>query len=55
MWTRDVQNVIFAVLFCGWLGGIAASGTTAEPGKLLTIEEVGMILNGIARIHDCST
>lgn len=37
MWSRDVQNVIFAILFCGWLG---------ETGKLLTIEEVGQILNG---------
>jgi len=46
MWTRDVQNVVFAILFCGWLGGMGLAGITAEPGKLLTIEEVGKILNG---------
>lgn len=44
MWSRDVQNVIFAILFCGWLG---------ETGKLLTIEEVGQILNGMSfRLRD---
>jgi hypothetical protein len=43
MWTRDVQNVIFAVLLCGWLGGMG----TSETGKLFTIEEVGQILNGM--------
>ena len=46
MWARDVQNTIFAVLFCGWLGGMGSSINKAEPGKLLTIEEVGIILNG---------
>jgi hypothetical protein len=46
MWARDVQNVIFAILFCGWLGGMGSS-ITAEAGKLLTIEEVGKVLNGM--------
>lgn len=46
MWTRDVQNVVFAVLFCGWLGGMGTFGVAAEPGKLFTIEEVGSILDG---------
>jgi hypothetical protein len=48
MWTRDVQNVVFGVLFCGWLGGMGAwAGIATEPGKLFTIEEVGQILNGM--------
>ena len=42
MWTREVQNVVFAILLCGYLGGM---GKTTS-GKLLTIEEVGQILNG---------
>lgn len=46
MWTKDVQNVIFAILLCGWLGGMATSGKPAETGRLFTIEEVGEILNG---------
>ena len=46
LWTRDVQNVIFAILFCGWLGGMGTSTNPAKAGKLLTIEEVGMILDG---------
>ncbi|KAI9742309.1 MAG: hypothetical protein M1818_004209 [Claussenomyces sp. TS43310] len=44
LWTRDVQNVIFAILLCRWLGGLAVNGRSAEPGQLLTIEEVGEIL-----------
>jgi hypothetical protein len=50
MWTRDVQNVVFALLFCGWLGGLGSFGVTAEVGKLLTIEEVGQILDGTSSI-----
>jgi hypothetical protein len=47
-WTRDIQNVVFAVLFCGWLGGMGVPGEITGPGKLLTIEEVGLILNGMS-------
>ena len=45
MWTRDVQDVIFAILMCGWLGGLGMKDEPAKAGKLLTIEEVGEILN----------
>jgi hypothetical protein len=38
--------VVFSILFCGWLGGMGTVNKSAEPGKLLTIEEVGEILNG---------
>jgi hypothetical protein len=53
LWTRDVQNVIFAILLCGWLGGMGLNGKAPEVGRLLTIEEVGEILNGtwIVSIH----
>lgn len=46
-WTRDVQNVIFAILLCGWLGGLTKDGKPSESGRLLTIEEVGEILQGM--------
>ena len=46
MWTKDVQNVIFAILLCGWLGGMATKSKPAEAGRLLTIDEVGDVLNG---------
>lgn len=52
MWTRDVQNVVFAVLFCGWLGGMGTFGVAVEPGKLFTIEEVGKILNVPVNLKD---
>jgi len=52
LWTRDVQNVIFSILLCGWLGGMAPNGKAAEPGKLFTIEEVGEILNVPVNLKD---
>lgn len=54
MWTKDVQNVIFAILLCGWLGGMATKTKAAEAGRLLTIDEVGDVLNGeLGRTHCC--
>jgi len=52
MWTRDVQDVLFAILFCGWLGGMGVDGIAAESGKLFTIEEVGKILNVPVNLKD---
>jgi len=51
LWTRDVQNVVFSILFCGWLGGMS-SYIKAEQGKLLTIEEIGAILNVPVNLKD---
>ncbi|KAI9873384.1 MAG: hypothetical protein M1830_000474, partial [Pleopsidium flavum] len=61
MWTRDIQNAVgtsylpdedaadseqcFAVVLCGWLGGSIGEGRGLQPGRLLTIEEVGQILD----------
>lgn len=54
MWTKDVQNVIFAILLCGWLGGMATKTKAAEAGRLLTIDEVGDVLNGeLSRTYCC--
>lgn len=54
MWTKDIQNVIFAILLCGWLGGMATKSKPAEVGRLLTIDEVGDVLNGeLTRIFFC--
>ncbi|TVY84524.1 Translin-1 [Lachnellula suecica] len=52
LWTRDVQNVIFSILLCGYLGGMAHNGKAAQPGRLLTIEEVGAILNVPVNLKD---
>ncbi|ESZ92273.1 putative Translin-1 [Sclerotinia borealis F-4128] len=51
-WTRDVQNVIFAVLLCGWLGGLNKDEKSVESGRLLTIEEVGEILQVPVNLKD---
>ena len=34
-------------MLCGWLGGFPHEEAEAESGRLLTIEEVGEILEGI--------
>ncbi|KAN0112730.1 Translin [Hyaloscypha variabilis] len=52
LWSRDVQNVVFSILFCGWLGGMGTVNKSADPGKLLTIEEVGEILNVPVNLKD---
>jgi len=52
IWTRDVQNVVFAILLCGWLGGMAMNGKPAQQGRLLAIEDVGEILNVPVNLKD---
>ncbi|RDW62831.1 hypothetical protein BP5796_11133 [Coleophoma crateriformis] len=52
MWSRDVQNAITSILLCGWLGGMAMTGKPAEAGKLLTIEEVGEVMNVPVNLKD---
>jgi len=52
MWTREIQNVIFAILLCGWLGGVATLNKPAQPGRLLTIEEAGEILQVPVNLKD---
>ncbi|MCJ1365531.1 hypothetical protein MMC16_004654 [Acarospora aff. strigata] len=52
MWTRDIQTACLAIVFCGWLGGFAVEGGDGKPGRLLTIEEVGQILNVPVNLKD---
>ena len=42
----------FAVLLCGWLGGMPKKGVQGEAGRLLTIEEVGEILTVPVNLKD---
>lgn len=46
IWSRQIQDTIVTILFCGWLGGLATEGNEAKQGRLLTIEEVGKVLGG---------
>ncbi|POS86054.1 Translin, partial [Erysiphe pulchra] len=52
IWSRDVQTVIFSIIFCGWLGGLGMNGKPASQGKLLSIEECGEILNVPVNLQD---
>ncbi|KAF2646372.1 Translin [Massarina eburnea CBS 473.64] len=44
MWTRQVQDAVYGILFWAWLGGKDYTGGEVKCGRLLTIEEVGEIL-----------
>ncbi|KAI4763884.1 Translin [Aureobasidium sp. EXF-3400] len=45
MWTRHVQDASFSILLCGYLGGFSNAGPGSQDGRLLTIEEVGQVMN----------
>ncbi|KAF2126646.1 Translin [Dothidotthia symphoricarpi CBS 119687] len=45
MWSRQMQGAIEGLLFWGWLGGYKHEGGEPKCGRLLTIEELGEILN----------
>jgi len=55
MWTRQMQDTCFSILFCGYLGGFASISSPSSSsssidaskagGRLLTIEEVGQLMN----------
>lgn len=42
----------FAIVLCGWLGGFRSASGQAQPGRLLTVEEVGQILQGTLLGYD---
>lgn len=43
-WSRELQNLVFAIEFCSWLGGFR--NERAGNSGFMTIEEVGKFLNG---------
>ncbi|GKT44963.1 translin-associated protein X [Colletotrichum spaethianum] len=52
-WNRQVQNAIFTVLLCGWLGGLTPDGKPGPVARLLTLEEVGEIFKAEATAVVC--
>ncbi|KAJ9637685.1 Translin-1 [Coniosporium tulheliwenetii] len=52
IWTRQMQDATFNVLFCGWLGGFTPEGQEGRPGRLLTIEETGGIMGVPVNLKD---
>ncbi|THX82595.1 Translin [Aureobasidium pullulans] len=52
MWTRHVQDASFSILLCGYLGGFSDVGSGSQDGRLLTIEEVGKIMNIPVNVKD---
>ncbi|KAF8418959.1 putative Translin-1 [Tirmania nivea] len=50
IWTRDIQNAVFAVIFAGWL-----VGKDGKQGELMTIEQVGEALGIPVNVRDRDT
>ncbi|EEQ30198.1 translin [Microsporum canis CBS 113480] len=42
LWTRELQNLVFSIEFCSWLGGM--KGIAGENSSFMTIEDVGKFL-----------
>ncbi|KAF2734493.1 Translin [Polyplosphaeria fusca] len=51
MWSRKMQDATYGVLLWAWLGGKNEAGDTTN-GRLLTIDEVGSILNVPVNLKD---
>ncbi|PVI04249.1 Translin [Periconia macrospinosa] len=52
MWTRQVQDAIYSLLLWAWLGGKDFDQGEIKCGRLLTIEELGEVLNVPVNLKD---
>ncbi|KAI9730874.1 MAG: hypothetical protein M1834_005592 [Cirrosporium novae-zelandiae] len=52
LWARNIENTCFHILFCAWLGGYKDDFPSAGQGRLLTIEEMGTVLNIPVNLKD---
>ncbi|KAK2758981.1 hypothetical protein FQN54_003079 [Arachnomyces sp. PD_36] len=43
LWSRELQNLVFSIVFCAWLGGFPEARDASSP--FMTIEEVGKFLD----------
>ncbi|KAI7531898.1 Translin [Hortaea werneckii] len=47
-WTRQMQDVCYSILLCGWLGGFGKG----ETGQLMKIEDVGALIKIPVNLKD---
>ncbi|KAI7123314.1 hypothetical protein D0869_12184 [Hortaea werneckii] len=47
-WTRQMQDVCYSILLCGWLGGFGKG----ETGQLMKIEDVGSLMKIPVNLKD---
>jgi hypothetical protein len=52
MWNRQIQDLVYGLLFWGWLGGYQQQGGEIKNGRLLTIEELGGLLKVPVNLKD---
>ncbi|KAI6368373.1 hypothetical protein MCOR25_004670 [Pyricularia grisea] len=51
-WTRHVRGAIFTIVLCAFLGGLGNETKAGELGRLLSLEEVGAVLQVPVNIQD---
>ncbi|KAJ1326566.1 GPI ethanolamine phosphate transferase 2/3 subunit F [Microdochium nivale] len=51
-WSRAMQNVVSTILLTAWLGGLGTETLPGELGRLLSIEEVGGLLQVPVNLKD---
>lgn len=54
-WSRTMQNAIGTALMTAWLGGLPTPGNEPALGRLLTLEECGVIFNVPVNVKDKDT
>ncbi|EEH22007.2 hypothetical protein PABG_04218 [Paracoccidioides brasiliensis Pb03] len=51
IWSRELQNLVFTIQFCAWLGGLQDARDEKAKG-FMTIEEVGQFLGVPVNLKD---
>lgn len=52
VWSRELQNLVYYIELCAWLGGLTEYKNASSKSSFLTIEEVGNFLNVPVNLKD---
>ncbi|PCG89882.1 Translin [Penicillium occitanis (nom. inval.)] len=52
VWSRELQNLVYYIELCAWLGGLTEYKNSTSKTSFLTIEEVGNFLNVPVNLKD---
>ncbi|KAL5598905.1 hypothetical protein BROUX41_003774 [Berkeleyomyces rouxiae] len=53
LWGRTVENVVFAIILTGFLGGVATESSAGELGRILTPEQISEVLQVPYNVKGC--
>ncbi|KAL5604169.1 hypothetical protein BROUX41_002150 [Berkeleyomyces rouxiae] len=55
LWGRTMENVVFAMILTGFLGGVATESSAGELGRILTPEQISEVLQVPYNVKDRDT